>query len=455
MPGDPVVFNTRLTDDFDIWSGDRDDAMVRRNRVDDEEPAGLPEPIEPYTSELSYYGHWHHNPSYGWVWRPVGIVSDWQPYLYGRWVPCRSGLVWVSYEPWGWAPFHYGRWEFLVGSGWVWIPGYVFSGAHVAWGIAPGGYLGWCARGYYDYPVAFGYGIRHDPWVYVQVNNIFVRRVNTVVIRDVTIIREIEKKRVVVARGPRLDPRRIKDNPREVDEFYDRAKNRPGLRQVDSAPGARRMPFREHERQRLVEMNERKIKGDQKGAVPVTRGHGGRPVTVQPTERRVTVPPSQRTPQNARPSRPATGAGHQPRAREAEPKTRPPAAQRGGGAARTPRQQTSTGEEPAPRGNPRLREDSAPERVIPKILPRPKSDEKPGERPPQAAPRQQGPPAQRRPAEVAPRQHRPPAEGRSPQASPRQQQPPAQGRPAPAPPRNQGNSGGSKDKKGGEKKNKG
>jgi hypothetical protein len=389
IPGDPAVFNTRLLDDFDGWSAQRDDAMVRRARVNEEDPAGLPEPIEPYANELSYYGHWQNNPSYGWIWRPVGLASDWQPYLYGRWVSSPTGLIWVSHEPWGWAPFHYGRWEFLVGAGWVWIPGYVFSGAHVAWGIAPGGYLGWCARGYYDYPVSFGYGIYHDPWVFVSVNNIFVRRVNTVIIRDVNVIKEIEKRRVVVAGRPKLDPRRLKDSPRVIEELYNRAKERPELRLGQQGPGARRMPFREHERQSLVAMNERRIKGEQKDAAPVSHGRTGRPVTVRPTERRVTVPPARRAPQGRPPAE--AGRSESPRGKEKE-NPQPGAAGRGRTAGTPPN--TPSSRPQASGGNPRLHHDTAPERVIPRILPRPRPEAGPGQRPPEAAPRapRQSPP---------------------------------------------------------------
>ena len=49
--------------------------------------------------------------SYGHVWVPYHVASDWAPYRDGRWVwEDGYGWTWIGYEPWGWAPYHYGRW---------------------------------------------------------------------------------------------------------------------------------------------------------------------------------------------------------------------------------------------------------------------------------------------------------------------------------------------------------
>jgi hypothetical protein len=243
-----------LADEFDLWADDVDSAMELRRRVDDVVPSGLPEPVQPYVNELSYHGRWSHYPSYGWVWRPVGVVANWQPYVHGRWTRCHNGLFWVGYEPWGWAPYHYGRWEFILGSGWAWIPGGVFSGAYVSWSVAPG-YFGWCPTGFYNYPVAygFGYGIG-TPWVYVNAHHVFERRVNTVIIRDVTIIKEIERRRVVVHRPPRIDDRRREAAPHVAEELH-RVFSKESPRQVPEPSASRRVPFREQERARQVKVN--------------------------------------------------------------------------------------------------------------------------------------------------------------------------------------------------------
>jgi len=347
IPAEPQVFNTRISDAFDLWSADLDDAWLRRARVDDQDPAGLPEPVSPYVGELSYYGHWYNNPSYGWVWRPVGVAGDWQPYMDGRWVYSPAGIVWVSYEPWGWAPYHYGRWEFLVGTGWIWIPGNVFSGAYVAWSVSPG-YFGWCPLGYYDRPVSFhfSFGYHRDPWVYVRGHELYTRRVSHVVIRETTIVREIERERVIVRGAPRIDPRRIRNNPQIAEEFHRSFKGRNEF-QIEDTPGSRRMPFHENERQRLVRINNRRTKSaGERNLHPVGRTgtRERQPVSLVPSGRDVSVP-----------RRPASTV--QPPSTRTRPGTsqRPPNGD-------TRRQN--------PRATGGSRENSTPERVIPRIIPR-------------------------------------------------------------------------------------
>ena len=49
----------------------------------------------------------------------------------------------MSDEPWGWATYHYGRWVLLEeGPGWVWVPGYEWGPAWVAWRSSDD-YIGW------------------------------------------------------------------------------------------------------------------------------------------------------------------------------------------------------------------------------------------------------------------------------------------------------------------------
>ncbi len=427
IPAEPQVFNTRLADAFDLWASDLDDAMLRRARVDDQEPAGLPEPVNPYVGELSYYGHWYHNPSYGWVWRPVGVAGDWQPYLDGRWVYSPAGIVWVSYEPWGWAPYHYGRWEFLVGTGWIWIPGNVFSGAYVAWSVSPG-YFGWCPLGYYDTPVSFRFaaGGHHDPWVYVRGHSLYSPHVTRVVVRDVTVVRDIERQRVVVRGAPRIDPRRLRNTPQITEEFHRNFKDRNEFQMADT-PGTRRMPFHENERQRLVRLNNRRTRSSgERDLHPVgsTTGRERPPVSMVPSGRQVTVP--RRPSPGVRP--PATR--NQPSARPGQntrnpsDRTAPPGADR-----------SRSGQQGAPQQKPRAtdgkRENSTPERVIPRIIPRskPATDREK----PKAAPRDDKPsgPQQRQAGPTGGRSGQP---ERPSQARPRQ----APQKPRQAPQKNDG-----------------
>ncbi|HET9481089.1 MAG TPA: DUF6600 domain-containing protein, partial [Candidatus Polarisedimenticolia bacterium] len=322
IPGETQAFNTRIADAFDRWADERDAAFVRHARVDEQVPIGVPEPVEPYVSELSYYGHWFDSPAYGWVWRPVGLASDWQPYYYGHWAWSPAGMIWVSYEPWGWAPFHYGRWEFLIGTGWVWIPGHVFSGAYVAWSVSPG-YFGWCPLGYYDYPVSFHHTARahRSPWMYIRGHHLYERRVHNIVIRDHTMVRDIEQRRVIVRGRPAVPPARLRRAPRITEEFHRTANVRPDLRLADK-PVARRMPFHENERQRLVVLNNKKSRGHETPIRSISRGTPvPRPGGIPRRDGQVTVPkrprsqaPAATRPPSVRGTRPPDpGAQNRPR----------------------------------------------------------------------------------------------------------------------------------------------
>ncbi|MGH9868769.1 MAG: DUF6600 domain-containing protein [Candidatus Polarisedimenticolia bacterium] len=245
VPGEPRAVNTRAGDEFDAWSLSQDPEYVRQEDAVYPEPTDLPEPVRPYTTELSSYGVWQSYPNYGWAWRPLGVAPTWRPYVYGRWSWSPAGMIWVSYDPWGWAPYHYGRWEFAVGAGWLWIPGYTFSGAHVAWSVSPG-YFGWCPLGYYNYPVHYGVslGYHRSPWVYVRADHIYARRVNTVFVRDATVVKNIQREALVVRGQPRIHPHRASAGPAFTREMHRRFSARPDL-QLDSQ-GERR-PFRDQE----------------------------------------------------------------------------------------------------------------------------------------------------------------------------------------------------------------
>jgi hypothetical protein len=67
----------------------------------------------------------------------------------------------VSDYTWGDIPFHYGRWFFDPELGWVWVPGYVWGPAWVAW-RAGAGNVGWLPLPpWIDYD---GYGPFTDDW---------------------------------------------------------------------------------------------------------------------------------------------------------------------------------------------------------------------------------------------------------------------------------------------------
>jgi hypothetical protein len=114
-------------DDWDQWNSDRDTA------IDAATVTASPDYVNSYettynsfygASDLSNYGTWTSDPTYGNCWRPR-VANDWVPYRNGQWlwVP-RVGWTWLSNEPWGWAPYHYGRWIFVTRFGWTWVPGF-------------------------------------------------------------------------------------------------------------------------------------------------------------------------------------------------------------------------------------------------------------------------------------------------------------------------------------------
>jgi hypothetical protein len=173
-PSTPRTFNHFHQDDFDRWNRERQAAFVKPY---EHLPAReVPAEVEPYVTELAYYGDWIDDPGYGWVWTPATVASSWSPYRTGRWSAPSAGWIWVSSEPWGWAPYHYGRWQLTARYGWVWIPGSVFGGAWVSWADGPG-HVAWCPLDYYNRPALYPGNQRddrraidraHDAWTIVH-----------------------------------------------------------------------------------------------------------------------------------------------------------------------------------------------------------------------------------------------------------------------------------------------
>ena len=79
------------------------------------------------TPELDHHGSWRTVESYGSVWVPRDVATNWTPYSTGRWIWDPSyGWTWLDDAPWGWAPYHYGRWVHASGV-WGWAPGPVIT----------------------------------------------------------------------------------------------------------------------------------------------------------------------------------------------------------------------------------------------------------------------------------------------------------------------------------------
>jgi hypothetical protein len=174
-------------------------------------PAYAPPVVQQMTgvSELSNYGSWNQDPTYGAVWYPQ-VDSGWAPYHVGHWAYVAPwGYTWVDAAPWGFAPFHYGRW-IDVNDRWGWAPapawspggGYgadyqpvyapalvSFFGVGVGVGLAAGalasGSIGWVPLGPNEpyYPP-----YHHSPQYLQRINYVNVRNINEVNIHNTTII---------------------------------------------------------------------------------------------------------------------------------------------------------------------------------------------------------------------------------------------------------------------------
>jgi hypothetical protein len=150
-----------------------------------------------FYDELSPYGSWIDNPTYGYVWIPR-VSFDFHPYAtHGHWVMTNYGWTWVSDFRWGWAAFHYGRWAYEPVYGWLWVPGSAWSPAWVDWRESED-YYGWAPLSpFMDITVVVN--CPHDHYRFVprrhfahrNVYNYYVdRRQNTTIINHTTVINE-------------------------------------------------------------------------------------------------------------------------------------------------------------------------------------------------------------------------------------------------------------------------
>ncbi len=117
---------TPRLDAFDRWSSDRD------RRYDTSASARYVSPDVVGYQDLDANGTWRVDATYGNVWFPNRVATDWAPYRDGHWAWIDPwGWTWVDDAPWGFAVSHYGRWTNLRGS-WGWIPGPVRTRAYYA-----------------------------------------------------------------------------------------------------------------------------------------------------------------------------------------------------------------------------------------------------------------------------------------------------------------------------------
>ena len=108
-----------------------------------------PRAVTDFHDELSPYGAWVEDSTYGLVWVPnaQAVGPDFAPYVSaGHWAMTDGGdWLWVSDYSWGWVTFHYGRWIWIPGRGWAWIAGRRYAPSWVVWrtGYDDYGYVGW------------------------------------------------------------------------------------------------------------------------------------------------------------------------------------------------------------------------------------------------------------------------------------------------------------------------
>ena len=113
-------------DEFDRWASERDRAF------DNSASARYVSPDVIGYQDLDANGVWRVDATYGNVWYPNQVGSDWAPYRDGHWTWIAPwGWTWVDDAPWGFAVSHYGRWANL-GSRWAWVPGPVRTSAYYA-----------------------------------------------------------------------------------------------------------------------------------------------------------------------------------------------------------------------------------------------------------------------------------------------------------------------------------
>ena len=113
-------------DDFDRWASERD-----RTYDDSASLSYVSQDVVGY-QDLDAYGTWRADATYGNVWVPARVSTDWSPYHDGHWAWIDPwGWTWIDDAPWGFAVSHYGRWANISGS-WCWVPGPPHTRAYYA-----------------------------------------------------------------------------------------------------------------------------------------------------------------------------------------------------------------------------------------------------------------------------------------------------------------------------------
>ncbi len=152
-----------------------------------------------FYDNLASYGSWIQRPSYGWVWTPNDVSTNWRPYEDGHWVWTDQGWTWITDEPYGWATYHYGRWYNDPEIGWAWVPGDEWGPAWVSWQEGDN-YVGWAPlppgadisasydSGYNGGYASVDFGIGPDAYVFVPEQYFLAPSVATYVVPETRVV---------------------------------------------------------------------------------------------------------------------------------------------------------------------------------------------------------------------------------------------------------------------------
>ena len=177
---------------------------------------GISVSYQDFYNDLSPYGTWVNNPTWGYVWVP-NVDPGFIPYsTNGYWIFTNEGWTWVSGYSWGWAPFHYGRWFNDPNWGPMWVPDNEWGPGWVTWRSSED-YYGWApiAPGI-SINIAYGnnYYVPDNQWTFVRgrdfgrhnLNNYYVSSArNVTIIHNTTVInnpRENNSRTVRYNAGP-------------------------------------------------------------------------------------------------------------------------------------------------------------------------------------------------------------------------------------------------------------
>jgi Family of unknown function (DUF6600) len=127
---------------------------------------------------LDRWGSWYDVPGYGACWRPER-AGDWRPFAYGKWAWTDEGWVWTTDDVWGALPYHYGRWLKVPDTGWVWVPGFEWAPAQVAWRVTAD-HVGWAPLPPEGSATDPGTWPKLDAWTFMPANRFAIAPVQRI-----------------------------------------------------------------------------------------------------------------------------------------------------------------------------------------------------------------------------------------------------------------------------------